>query len=195
MGLKELAQTTNNNYIYLRNGFEKIYHEKVNPCDYSTRFRINQTCALLGCMICGSLFANFIEFTWKPYADWSYVELATIGYFIFKGGDYGGEKMHTYFENLSRTKPIPIAYVGETSDGSSYENPVDLTSIDEEEESEETTYSEVEENDEEKEDYAEFVSDSDDANTDAVTDADARTPADADLEMKPLRRSLRSRVV
>jgi hypothetical protein len=188
MGLKELTQTMNNNYIYLRNKFEKIYYEKVNPCDYSTRFRINQTFTLLGCMIGGSLFSNFIEFTWKSYADWSYVELATIGYFLFNGGNYGGEKMYRYFEHLSITKPIPIAYVGETLEGSSYANPVDLTSSTEEE-SEETTYSEVEEEEEEEEDddYTEFVSNSD--------DADANAPADAAMEMKPLRHNLRSRAV
>ena len=133
MELKNMVQTARKNVIYLKNGFEKVYHENVNCYDRADRYKINQTFTLLTCMLGGSLFANFIELMWKPYAAWSYVELAGIAYLLYRGGNYGGDLVFDYLDNISTFRPIPTAYVSELVEGGSYENPIVLTSSSDEE--------------------------------------------------------------
>ena len=134
MELEKIVQTANKNVIYLKNGFEKVYHENVNCYDRADRYKINQTFALLTCMLGGSLFANFIELMWKPYAAWSYVEFAGIVYFLYRGGNSGGDLVFDYLDNISTSRPIPTAYASELVEGGSYENPIVLTSSSEDEE-------------------------------------------------------------
>ena len=151
MELKKIVQTANKNVIYLKNGFEKVYHENVNCYDRADRYKINQTFALLTCMLGGSLFENFIGLMWKPYAAWSYVEFAGIVYFLYRGGSYGGDLVFDYLDNISTSRPIPTAYASELVEGGSYENPIDLTSSNDEEEDAEEDADEDEEEDEDAE--------------------------------------------
>jgi len=164
MELKKIVQTANKNVIYLKNGFEKVYHENVNCYDRADRYKINQTFALLTCMLGGSLFANFIELMWKPYAAWSYVEFAGIVYFLYRGGNSGGDLVFDYLDNISTSRPIPTAYASELVEGGSYENPIDLTSSnDEEEDAEEDAEEDEEEEDAEEEEEEEEEDEEEDA--------------------------------
>ncbi len=155
MELKKIVQTANKNVIYLKNGFEKVYHENVNCYDRADRYKINQTFALLTCMLGGSLFENFIGLMWKPYAAWSYVEFAGIVYFLYRGGSYGGDLVFDYLDNISTSRPIPTAYASELVEGGSYENPIDLTSSNDEEEDAEEDADEDEEEEEDEDEEAE----------------------------------------
>ena len=155
MELKKIVQTANKNVIYLKNGFEKVYHENVNCYDRADRYKINQTFALLTCMLGGSLFENFIGLMWKPYAAWSYVEFAGIVYFLYRGGSYGGDLVFDYLDNISTSRPIPTAYASELVEGGSYENPIDLTSSNDEEEDAEEDADEDEEEEEDEDEEEE----------------------------------------
>ena len=183
MELKNMVRTARKNSIYLKNGFEKVYYENVNCYDREDRFKINQTFTLLTCMLGGSLFANFIELMWKPYAAWSYVEFAGIAYLLYRGGNYGGDLVFDYLDNISTSRPIPTAYASELVEGGSYENPIDLTSSNDEEEDEEEDAEEDAEEDEDE-----------DAEEEEFTPVDQETTAGAEaLTRLRLRRSSRGK--
>jgi len=170
MELKKIVQTANKNVIYLKNGFEKVYHENVNCYDRADRYKINQTFTLLTCMLGGSLFANFIELMWKPYAAWSYVEFAGIVYLLYRGGNSGGDLVFDYLDNISTSRPIPTAYASELVEGGSYENPIVLTSSSEEDE---------EEDEEDEEDEAAAPAEEEE---DAEDEEEAAAPAEEEEE-------------
>ena len=173
MELKKIVQTANKNVIYLKKGFEKVYHENVNCYDRADRYKINQTFALLTCMLGGSLFENFIGLMWKPYAAWSYVEFAGIVYFLYRGGSYGGDLVFDYLDNISTSRPIPTAYASELVEGGSYENPIDLTSSSEEDEDDE---------DEDEDEDEEEDGDEDEEEEDAEEEEEAAAPAEEEEE-------------
>ena len=182
MELKKIVQTANKNVIYLKNGFEKVYHENVNCYDRADRYKINQTFALLTCMLGGSLFENFIGLMWKPNAAWSYVEFAGIVYFLYRGGSYGGDLVFDYLDNISTSRPIPTAYASELVEGGSYENPIDLTSSNDEEEDAEEDADEDEEEDEDAEEDEEDEEEEDEDEEAEDEEAEEEEAEDAEEE-------------
>ena len=128
----QLALKAIDRILYLKALSEHYFFKFMNSQSYTNKMKISSFLVFFICSLIGAVSGKLLVLLWKPYIQWSFVELIAIMYTWYNMGYYTGKSLGIYLGEITLGNFDHSKYNFETikpEKKNSYLNPIDLTQL------------------------------------------------------------------